>query len=379
MIDCDRQIFQSDLNTEPKVNLKQLSEYLKLSQTTVSRALNGYPEVNEDTRRRVADAARHFNYRPSPNAARLATGKSRTIGHIVPLSDHRMINPHFSDFIAGAGETYAGTGYDMLISVVEPEKELSTYRNFAASRRVDGVIVHGPLVDDPRIDLLHELKLPFVVHGRSNDPEGTYSWLDVNNRRSFKRATELLIDLGHSRIAHVNGLENMCFAARRRDGYLEALKGRGIEPDPNLSICTDMIEPHGYEAVKRFLAQPDPPTAIMASSIILALGASRAMQEAGQSPGQDISLIAHDDCLSSLYDNNNIPAITSIRSSIREAGQRVAQILINLIEDPGSGPVNELWEADLVLGKSTGPCRQAGNVRADQAISGGPPVSVQTN
>jgi len=337
------------------VNLKQLSKFLNLSQTTVSRALNGYPEVNEDTRRRVTAAARRFNYRPSPNAARLATGKSQTIGHIVPLSEHSMIDPHFSDFVAGAGETYAAAGYDMLLSVVRPEDELATYGCFAGSRRVDGVIVHAPHIGDTRIAQLNELKLPFVVHGRTFDPETGYSWLDVNNRRSFRRATELLIDLGHRRIAHINGLEDMCFAVRRRDGYLDALKARNIEPDPCLTVSGDMVEPNGYDATRRFLALPEPPTGIMTSSIIPAIGVVRAVQEAGFSIGRDISLITHDDCLSFLQGSSDVPLLTSVRSSIREAGSRLAAILIRLIEDPDCGPVNELWEAELVLGRSTGP------------------------
>ncbi len=337
------------------MNLKQLSEYLNLSQTTVSRALNGYPEVNEDTRRRVADAARRFNYRPSPNAARLATGKSQTIGHVVPLSEHSIIDPHFSDFIAGAGETYAAAGYDMLLSVVRPEDELATYESFANSRRVDGVIVHAPHIGDNRIAHLHSLKLPFVVHGRTFDPETDYSWLDVNNRRSFRRAAELLIDLGHRRIAHINGLEDMCFAARRRDGYLDALKVRDIEPDPALMVSGEMVEPNGFDATNRFLALPEPPTAIMTSSVIPAIGVIRAVQQAGLSIGGDISLITHDDCLSFLQRGGDVPLLTSVRSSIREAGSRLAAILIRLIEEQDCEPVNELWEAELVLGRSTGP------------------------
>ena len=97
------------------------------------------------------DAARRFNYRPSPTASQLATGKSRTIGHVVPLTEHTFIDPHFSDFIAGAGETYAASGYDMLLSVVGPDEELAAYRSLADSRRVDGVIVHAPHHSDERI------------------------------------------------------------------------------------------------------------------------------------------------------------------------------------------------------------------------------------
>lgn len=340
------------------MNLKQLAQHLNLSQTTVSRALNGYPEVSEDTRRRVAAAARDFNYRPSPNATRLATGKSRTIGHVVPLSQHDMINPHFAEFIAGAGEAYAEADYDMLMSVVSDDREETIYRNLAVSRRVDGVIVHGPLVDDQRIELLTQLAIPFVVHGRSMQPEDTYSWLDVNNRRAFQRATEFLIDLGHRRIALINGLENMGFAARRRRGYLDALHNRGITVDENLMHSADMIEPYGHQVMTAMFDLDEPPTAVVAASVIPALGAVRAVQERGLHLGRDVSLIAYDDCLSFIEDNRDVPLLTSIRSSIRKAGKRAAELIINMIDQTDNRPVHEMWEAELILGRSTGPAPQ---------------------
>ena len=102
------------------MNLKELSRELGLSPTTVSRALNGYPEVSEATRRRVVEAAGRLNYRPNMRARSLATGRAMAIGHVIPLSSrHEMMNPIFADFIAGAGEIYARNGYDMLLSIVQ--------------------------------------------------------------------------------------------------------------------------------------------------------------------------------------------------------------------------------------------------------------------
>ena len=191
------------------VNLRQLSDHLGLSQTTVSRALNGFPEVGEKTRKRVEQAARDLNYRPNPSAAGLATGKSRVIGHVVPVSAHQMINPHFSDFLSGASAVYAENGYDLLLRTARADEEERIYREFAARKRVDGVIVHGPHVEEPRIDLLQELELPFVVHGRDGGDEHDYAWLDVNNQRAFKQLTQHILEDGHQRITLVNGLESM--------------------------------------------------------------------------------------------------------------------------------------------------------------------------
>lgn len=348
-----------------QVNLRTLSEMLGLSQTTVSRALNGFPEVSERTRQRVVEAANKVNYRPSPSAASLATGKSRTIGHVVPLSGHMMINPHFSDFVAGAGEEYARHDYELLIRVVPLEEEERVYRDFAYRNRVEGVVVHGPLVNDPRIGLLQALDLPFVVHGRSDGITGNYSWLDVNNRDAMYRATEFLIDLGHQNIGFINGLEAMNFAARRRQGFEAAMKRHGLAVNPSLMHSADMLEPYGYSAMQKMLELREPPSAVLVSSILPAMGAQRAISESGLSVGRDVSIIAYDDCLSFLnpVTRRGIPHFTNLRSSIREAGKRVAQILIEQINrdrnnsDREISPIQELWEAEFVVGASTGPFR----------------------
>ena len=108
------------------MNLKELSEKLGLSQTTVSRALNGYPEVKEATRQKVIEAARLYSYSPNTRAKSLATGQSMAIGHVVPTSGtHEMVNPIFADFTAGASQIYAQHDYEMVISTVR----LNRYTN----------------------------------------------------------------------------------------------------------------------------------------------------------------------------------------------------------------------------------------------------------
>ncbi|MCB1391593.1 MAG: LacI family DNA-binding transcriptional regulator, partial [Rhodobacteraceae bacterium] len=209
------------------MNLKELAESLGLSQTTVSRALNGYPEVSESTRARVVAAARAAEYTPNARARRLATGRSMTIGHVIPLSGkHEQVNPIFGDFIVGAGEVYAREGYDLLLSMIPVEDFETAYRKLAANGAVDAVMVQAPQADDARIGILTELGLPFLVHGRAGP--GAYSYLDIANVRAFRRATDLLLDLGHRRIALINGPELLDFAARRRRGMEEALAARGL-------------------------------------------------------------------------------------------------------------------------------------------------------
>lgn len=338
------------------MNLKELSRNLGLSQTTVSRALNGYPEVSQSTRRRVEEAARAHNYRPSTRAKGLATGQALAIGHVIPVSSkHEIVNPIFGDFIAGAGETYARHGYEMILSIVDDANELQVYDGLKSRRAVDGVILHGPRMDDQRIPHLHKLGLPFAVHGRASGCTLPYAWLDVNNRRAFQRATDFLLDLGHRRIGLINGLEVMDFAYRRREGYTAALLANHIPVDTGLMRSGEMTEVFGYQSTRDMLAQSDPPTALLVSSIISAIGARRAIEEKGLVMGKDVSIVTHDDVLSYLQNGSDVPIFTATRSPVREAGRRLAEMLLTSIGEPDSALPHEMLEAELTVGSSTGP------------------------
>ena len=339
------------------MNLKELSHILGLSQTTVSRALNGYPEVSEATRARVVAAAETHNYRPNPRAQGLATGHSRCIGHVIS-SKHSVetVNPIFGDFMAGAGETYARHGYEMMLTRVDADGEADAYRNLKARGAVDGGVVHAPCMDDARLPVLHEIDLPFVVHGRASGTNTPYDWLDVNNRRAFHDAAQYLLDLGHSRIALINGHEDMDFAMRRRTGFEDAMRAAGIDIDPDLMVAGEMTEGHGYRNAQRMLGHHAPPTAFLVSSIISALGVRRALDARGLRVGREVSIATFDDCLSYLQNGADTPVFTAARSSVRAAGACLAEMLIDRIQNPDAPPATRLWEAEFVIGASTGPC-----------------------
>lgn len=338
------------------MTLKELSDLLGLSPTTVSRALNGYPEVNEATRARVQAAAAKHGYRPNSRAKGLATGRSMVIGHVIPSSHrHEMVNPIFGDFVAGAVRKYAEHGYDLMFTHADDTSIEKAYRSLFQRGAVDGVVLQGPKVNEPRIEVLNRMGVPFIVHGRSTGVNAPYDWIDVNNKSSFQRATQFLTDLGHRRIALINGLEDMDFAQRRRAGYVAALERAGIDIDPQLMRSAEMTEVYGHHETRDMLRLEEPPTAILASSMITAIGVRRALDEAGLTMGQDISVIAHDDELSYLKNGQDVPIFTATRSSVRQAGEIAADMLIERIQSPDDPPKTRLLEAELVVGRSTGP------------------------
>jgi LacI family transcriptional regulator len=321
--------------------------------------LNGYPEVSEATRLRVVKAAEKYNYKPNIRAKALATGRSMSIAHLLPASSKKDIaNPIFADFIAGAGEVFARHGYALTLSIVDDGDGGLDSRTLFGQASFDGIIMLAPRVDDPRIGHLCRLGLPFVVHGRSSNATEPYNWVDVNNRRAFQRATEFLADFGHRRIALVNGPENLDFAFRRHQGYLDGLSARGIAADERLMCADTMTESFGYTAAARLLDGNDPPTAFLCASIVIAFGVQRAISDRGMRIGTDVSVVTFDDELSYFANGTAEPIFTALRSSVHDAGALAADMLLAQIANPEAPPANRLLHADLIVGISTGPAHQ---------------------
>ncbi|MFB2549630.1 LacI family DNA-binding transcriptional regulator [Ensifer soli] len=337
------------------INLKQLSELLGLSQTTVSRALNGYPEVNAETRKRVLTAVRETGYRPNRAAQRLATGRAGSIGLVMPIAAGIESDVHFGEFLAGLAEEAVRHDFHLVINPSAPQDEEQTFRRLVASGNVDALFLAYMRDRDQRIEMLRSLSIPFVVHGRAIGVETDYPFVDVDNTGAFYDAARLLVHLGHRRIALINGPAYLTFSMRRKKGTIRALAEHGLTLDETLVDHAFMTDEHGFRSMERFLASADPPTAVLCSSTVLALGAVRAINQAGLRLGSDISLIAHDDVLPMLKPENFSVPLTTTRSSLRAAGARVAGRLIGRVVRGEDLSQQELWRAELIVRASTGP------------------------
>tara|TARA_R110002020_G_scaffold11340_18_gene42779 strand:- start:3139 stop:4155 length:1017 start_codon:yes stop_codon:yes gene_type:complete len=337
------------------MRLKDLAEHLGLSPTTVSRALNGYPEVNEATRLRVAETATRLGYRPNANALRLATGRAGAIGMVLRGSSE--FGPHTSEFLSGVGGRLAEEEIDIIVTTVQTyHEEVAAYRRLAASQKVDAVILHSPTLHDERAKLLMELNIPFVLHGRT-EIGAPHAWLDIDNAGAMERATSHLLDLGHRRIALLNGLKDRTFAVHRESGYRKALAARGLACDATLlsnSVFSDEI---AFRTAHDLLERSPMPTAFLAGSMMTALGVFRAIRQAGLTLGQDVSMIAHDDVFPYLNADNMYPSMSTTRSSISLAGIRIAELILQILGGKPVADIHEVWPVELVLRESTGPMR----------------------
>jgi LacI family transcriptional regulator len=336
------------------MRLKELAIELGLSQTTVSRALNGYPEVSEATRQRVNEVAGRLGYRPNASAIRLATGRVGAIGVALPLERSLHFGPHVSEFLSGIGERLAQDEIDILVSPISEDDEIPVHRRLAASKRVDAVVLSSPTPDDPRPQLLSDLGMPFILHGRV-ELDLPHAWLDIDNEGAFRRATDHLLDIGHRRIAMINGPADQTFAIHRERGFRAALLARGIVPDARLIAAGRFTDEIGFRYAQIFLDQSPRPTAIIAGSMMTALGVFRAIRSAGLVLGKDVSMIAHDDVFPFLNADNMLPSMSTTRSSMRAAGFRIGELIQQLLGGKPADSIHELWPVELVLRESSGP------------------------
>ena len=335
------------------MNLKELPSELGLSQTTVSRALNGYPEVNEATRLRVSEAAARLGYRPNASARRLATGRAGAVGIVYSANDG--YGPHTSEFLGGLGARLAADEVDVLVSTVESfEDELAAYRRAIASKKIDAIVLHSPRPNDPRTTLLQDLAIPFIVHGRTTDEQG-YAWLDIDNATAIERATEHLISLGHRHIALLNGPKGLTFSIHREGGFRQAMANAGISANPALTANGVFTDETGFRLAQSMLERTPRPTAFLAGSMMTALGVFRAIRAAGLVLGRDVSMIAHDDVFPYLNADTMVPKMSTTRSAIRAAGVRVAELLTQILAGKTPTDIHELWPVERGLRESTGP------------------------
>lgn len=346
--------------------LKDIARHLGLSTATVSRALNGFPEVGAKTRARVLEASRQFNYAPNTIARRLATGKSGVVGMVFRSARNLLLDPHFVDFLAGLSHVLSEQQLDLMIHVAPPGQQLAHYQRFIASGSVDGMIVSAPQIDDPRIQTLLEADFPFVVHGRTTD-NPPYAYYDIDNAGALGAAVGLLQQLGHQRIAFLNGPEDLAFAHQRLAAFERQIAIRSAKVPPEFVSHEEMREDMGYERAAIMLTCRSGergqrrPTAFVCSSTLQALGVMRATIEAGLSPGRDVSIIAHDDVLPHFRSEHFAIPLTVTRAPIRDAGTHLGEMIGALVKGAAPKTLQHTQKIELIVRASTGAAPPGGS------------------
>jgi LacI family transcriptional regulator len=335
------------------VNIRQLAKELGLSTSTVSRALNGYKDVNPETRRRVEEMAQALGYRPDAGARRLVRGSTDAIGIVYSAGVENLGNPQFLDMAGGLAERLEQDHFDLLLAVASDDQELNIYDRLFRGGRVDAVVVPNTRLHDHRIQYLLEKQYPFLAYGRTDESD-KHSWFDFDNVRGSALAVQHLLRFGHTRFAYVHSPLDLNFAYQRHEGFISALRAVDLKCPPSCVVGPAVDRRSGFEAVTRLLALPERPTAIVVDNNLGGIGVLRGLVDAGVRLGRDMSVIVHGDIPSdTLLLGVDITTVT--QPTAHASGVTMAEMVLQLLRYPDAGPLHVLRDPDLVVGSTTGP------------------------
>ncbi len=334
-------------STDQPISLRVLADYLGLSPATVSLVMNRSPVANsipQETKDRIFQAARKLNYRPNFVARSLRKQRSFTIGVIVPEVSEgyaALVMSGIEDHLLHAGYFY------FVVSHRHRPDLIDEYPKLLLGRAVEGLIA----VDTP----CHQgLPIPVVAVSGHHDVEGVTN-IVLNHQRAANLALEHLFQLGHRRIAFIKGQEFSSDTEVRWNAICQAARRLGLATDPKLTVQLegDLPSPElGYNVSQKLLAAGEPFTALFAFNDISAIGAIRALRDAGRRIPDDVSVVGFDDIQSAAFQN---PGLTTVRQPLRKMGELAAETVLRRITSSRSVPYSKrvIVEPELVVRGST--------------------------
>lgn len=331
-----------------RARIDDVARLAGVSVATVSRALRDLPNVAAGTRHRVHEAATALGYKADPNASRLASGRTRTVGLVAPLFDRW----YASTLVAGIERVLSAADYDLLIlSVGDPScRHDFLERSDAFQSRVDGLVLVDFFVDPGYRRMLERLRVPVVTIGERIDP---HPGLSVDNHLGARLAAEHLIQLGHTRIAVVTGHvvvgHESPVPGARMAGFREAMGAAGLAFSDELVADGEFTMQGGELAMASLLAMSDPPTAVFCFSDEMAAGALEAARSLGVAVPGDVSIVGFDD-----HDFAAAVGLTTVRQQVRILGERGAGRLLAEMAEPGAGGPHEVCDVELVVRRTSG-------------------------
>jgi DNA-binding LacI/PurR family transcriptional regulator len=317
-----------------------------VSHQTVSRVINGSPQVRATTRERVLVAMRELDYRPNSAARALVTGRSRTLG--VVSFDTTLYGPASTMYAIERAAHDAGYFITIVsLEALDRDSVLSAVERLRV-QGVDGILVIAPLegAGDALVDLPRDLPLVAVEAG----PADALPVVAVDQFAGAALATRHLLELGHSTVAHIAGPPDFLEAGQRIDGWRSTLHAAGAEAPPVLA--GDWSPRSGYELGRR-LVQAGGVSAIFVGNDQMALGVLRALHEADYEIPRQVSVVGFDDIPEAQYFT---PPLTTVRQDFAEIGRRSLQLMLGMMESGGDGPPSPpLVAPELILRSSTAP------------------------
>jgi len=333
------------------VRLKDIAKDVGVSVVTVSKVLRNHTDIGEETRQRVLARMKELNYRPNLAARALVTGRSFTMGLVVP----GLVHSFFGEIAKGLATTIRASGYSLLISssLEDPDLEREEVEQLIA-RQVDVLLVTSSEVDPRRIDHLRKLPVPLILIDRRFPGLDTH-FIGIDDEAAGFIATEHLIERGCRRLAHITGPERNTVRGRHT-GYRRALERHGLPYQPERVVRAGAVDDEGehagYGAMRELLRLQPTPDGVYCHNDPTALGAIRAILKSGRDVPGDIAVIG----AGNLHYNDllRVP-LSSVDQQTARIGEEAARLALRLVEAKTPPPLETiLLEPKLVVRASTG-------------------------
>jgi LacI family transcriptional regulator len=317
--------------------IRDVAKKLNLSITTVSRALDGYDDVAQQTRELVTKTAKKMGYAPNRAARQLRRQKAETIGFIIPSISKRFDEPFFAEFISGIGEELSGNNFDLLVAnATTDEGERDLFHRWVNSRKVDGFILNRIRRHDWRVNYLFQWDFPFVALGSSQD-KIHYPCILIDGAEAYLNLIKQIYANGFSQFAFIGGPHDLIDHIDRLKWFKSALRKCGLQVNSSQIISTDMSSTDGYEAANDLLSSSAPPDAILCVNDETAFGVLHAAHERGFIIGKDIAVVGFDGVQDARHSE---PPLTTLDIPIFDIARQLVNMLLKVIaEEEVESPV----------------------------------------
>lgn len=333
-----------------KITIQRVAELADVSKATVSRVLNGYPHVRQEVREKVQRVIRETGYQPNNIARLLASDRSSIICFVISSGAQMVFSdPYFPALTESISDAAGDKGLILALFMSHTEGQgQETVNSILAAGLFDGLILTADSKATSFFPQLHAAEIPFVFIGRPSHAESV-NFVDADNVQGGCLATSHLIDLGNRRIATIGSNRNAS-GEDRVTGYRKALSEGGLAFDERLVAFGDYSPESGYAAMQALI--PYKPEAVFVASDTMALGALRALREAGLRVPQDIALVSHDDLPPAVQAD---PPLTTVQQPIARTGQLAVEKLAQIIGQSGYKPAEKtILPVKLIVRESCG-------------------------
>lgn len=326
--------------------IKDVAALAGVSFTTVSHVLNDTRPVSADARRRVLAAVEEIGYLPSAVARSLRKSETKIVGVLVP----NVQNPFFAELVCGVEEACRLAGYSVFLcnSDNDPKRQ-QQYMRTLLEKRVDGLLLSSAGDSDALARIFKHASVPSVTVDRMV-PGARADRVAVHNQAGALAAVQHLLKLGHTRIACISGPAEFEVSQERAEGWRQAQREAGLSPNEDWLLESDFSSAGGYETARQLLRHHPEVTALFAANDLMAIGALRAVAEAGRRVPEDFSIVGFDDIELAGFVH---PALTTVGCSIKELGREAGRVLIERIENAGAPLKDVLLSPRLVVRQST--------------------------